>query len=249
MLELALIMALTLCIMLVSFYSRAKLKRKRRQKTLRGIAELSKVLDLIQRLQRHRGLCANLTGDNLIQQKQLSIEIDQIWLSLLDKSYGGNQKRIHIQHKNWLNLQANPKDSFMPHCELIEKLLHELTVIADVCSLTASNNAYDCDDLWRNLLKRPQFAETLGRLRALGNKASSLKHCPADVKVQLQYQLANLRSHELYDDDAKQIEQLVVQEVLAPEVIQIEPRVYFNRVTQAIDQQIQRTREHLQQLS
>ena len=248
MIEIGIIVALIVAILIASYFSRTKLREQRQKKARKGIKELSSLLDLIQRLQRHRGICANLSLNNQADQQALSDDIEKIWQKLLVNDYGGNVKRIRVQNQNWTAIAASPANSFMPHCDLIEKLLHELTVIADICSLTASNNKHDNADLWRNILKRPQFAETLGKLRALGNKAASQKRCSAEVRIQLQYQLLNLRSNSLFDSNTKSIVDLVTNEILSPEVIQIEPRVYFNLLTQAIDQQIELTRNHLDRL-
>ena len=249
MIEISLVLFLFVLIGLASWYNRRRLRKKRREKTLRGIEQLSSLLNLIQSLQRHRGICANLDSTNQSQQRQLSNEINYLWRPLLDKSYGGNVKRVNLQFTKWKQIEAEPAGSFMEHCELIEKLLHELTVIADICSLTASNNDHNGEELWQNLLRRPHFAESLARLRGLGNKAANLGHCPAAVRVQLQYLLVNMRENELCDPAVRDIDRLVTQEILEPEVIKIEPRVYFSHLTQAIDQQIQLTRDHLQQLS
>lgn len=249
MIELSIVIFLISLIVFVSLFNRRKLRKKRREKAQRGITQLSDILNLIQCLQRHRGVCANLDGSNQTEQRRLSNEINQLWQPLLDSSYGGNVKRVNLQHKNWKTIEAQPSSSFMAHCELIERLLHELTVIADTCSLTASNNGHDSEELWQNLLRRPHFAESLARLRGLGNKAANMGHCPAAVRVQLQYLLMNMREDALCDSTIREVDALVTEEILEPEKIQIEPRVYFSRLTQAIDQQIQMTRDHLQQLS
>ena len=248
MIELGIALGLLLLIACSSLYNRRKLRGKRQSKAAKGIQQLSSVMDLIQRLQRHRGLCANLSDSNQAEQQQLSLEVDNLWAPLLDEHYGGNKKRVQIQHINWQKIQSSPVNSFMPHCELIEKLLHELTVIADGCSLTATNNGHDNQDLWKNLLKRPHYAESLARIRGLGNKAASLGHCPAAIRVQLQYLLLQMKENPVGDLKQNQIEELVREEILEPTQITIEPRVYFSRLTQAIDEQIQQTLSHLQQL-
>jgi hypothetical protein len=233
----------------VNFYSRQRLRKRRYEKTQRGIEQLTALLDLIQRLQRHRGLCANLNESNQAEQMQLSSEINRHWQPLLAKTYCGNIKRVNLQHENWKQIVLNPQNSFLAHCDLITKLLHELSVIADTCALTAHNSHFDTAELWQNLLKRPYFAETLGRIRALGTKAASNGQCSADLRVQLQYQLQNLDKEPIDPREVEQIKALVNEELLTPEQIRIEPKVYFNRLTQAIDNQIQVTRDYLQQLS
>lgn len=249
MIELIIVALLILVLIGASLYNRHKLKTRRFEKAQRGKAQLTDVLNLIQRIQRHRGLCANLNDSNRAEQQQLSNEINQYWQPLLAKSYGGNIKRVNAQHQNWRVIESNPANSFMAHCDLIEKLLHELTVIADTCSLTANNNLHDTDELWRNLLQRPHFAETLGRLRALGTKAASAGFCTADVRVQLQYQLQNLEKEQIDRKDSTSIVTMVNDEILTPDQIVIDSRVYFNNLTRAIDGQIQITQEYLEQLS
>lgn len=249
MIEAAIVLALVTLIAGCSLYNRKKLRRRRQQKAQRGIDQLSALLDLIQQLQRHRGMCANLTDSNRNEQQQLSHQIENFWAPLNEESYGGNKKRISLQYDEWQKIKGTPENSFMAHCELIEKLLHELTVIADGCSLTATNNGHNNQDLWQNLLLRPQYAESLARVRGLGNKAASLGHCPAAVRVQLQYLLLQMDENPVGSLQQKQIAELVREEILEPSNIQIEPRVYFARLTQAIDEQIQQTLNHLHQLS
>lgn len=248
MIELAIFSLLIVVLIGASLYNRQKLRARRAAKTKRGIAQLTDILSLIQRLQRHRGLCANLSNGNRAEQQQLSHEINQLWQPLLDASYGGNVKRVNVQHNNWRKIESQPLNSFMAHCDLIEKLLHELTVIADTCSLTADNNNHDTEELWQNLLQRPHFAETLGRLRALGTKAAASGQCSADVRVQLQYQLQNLDKETIDRKNDQPIKAMVNDEILSPDKIVIDSRVYFNNLTQAIDNQIQITREYLEKL-
>lgn len=249
MIELSIVALLIVVLLSASLYNRLKLKKRRSEKAQRGINQLTDILNLIQRLQRHRGLCANLNDANRAEQQQLSNEINQLWQPLLATNYGGNVKRVNIQNQNWCLIAAKPANSFMAHCDLIEKLLHELTVIADTCSLTANNNQHDTEELWRNLLQRPHFAETLGRLRALGTKAASAGLCSADIRVQLQYQLQNLEKEKIDRKDIAPITTMVNDEILSPDQIVIDSRVYFNNLTRAIDGQIQITREYLEQLS
>ncbi|WP_286237214.1 hypothetical protein [Neptuniibacter halophilus] len=249
MIELISLSVLILITLGASLYHRKKMRQRLNTRLLRGIDQLTRLLELIQRIQRHRGLCANLNGQNNTEQRNLSSEIEPLWNALLGPDYDGDHNRIRLQHQRWQQICANPADSFMSHCLLIEKLLNELTVIADTCSLTADNTHFDTQRLWQNLLQRPYFAETLGRLRALGNRAAALGHCPADIRVQILYQLQNLKASELFTAELEKVSELVQQEILTPEQIQIEPRVYFSHMTQAIDDQIQITRDHLGQLN
>lgn len=249
MIEASIVSGLLILVIGVNFFHRQKLAKRRALKRQRGISQLSQILELIQRIQRHRGLCANLSGENLLEQRRLSQEINHLWTPLLDTGYGGNKNRIKIQQKNWQKICDTPESSFMPHCLLIEKLLYELTIIADTCSLTAVDPKADHQDIWQNVLQRPHFAETLGRLRALGNKAASLGECPADVRIQLLYQLQNLKQNPLDRCNTGPIVSLIQDEILAPEKIEITPQAYFTRLTQAIDEQLQITREHLNQLN
>ena len=249
MIEAAIFTALLIIVVAANLFHRQKMTKRRAFKRQRGIAQLSQILELIQRIQRHRGLCANLQGDNLADQRRLNREISQLWSPLLSPDYDGNKNRIKFQQESWQQISDSPENSFMPHCLLIEKLLYELTIIADTCSLTAVDPKQDNQDIWQNVLQRPHFAESLGRLRALGNKAASLGECPADVRVQLLYQLQNLEKDPLEQSNTGPIIRLIHDEILAPEKIEIAPQAYFTRLTQAIDEQLQITREHLNQLS
>lgn len=249
MIELIILSTLILIVLAANVHHRNKLARRRQLKRLRGIKQLSQLLELIQKIQRHRGLCANLTGDNLHEQRHINNEITHLWSPLVGPEYDGNVNRIQHQQQRWQEISNTPENSFMAHCWLIEKLLYELTIIADTCSLTALDPQNNNQDLWQNVLQRPHFAETLGRLRALGNKAASLGECPADIRVQLLFQLQNLEQIQPDDSDISPILTFIEDEILAPETIQITPQHYFTRLTQAIDEQLQITREHLSQLN
>ncbi|MGB0205722.1 MAG: hypothetical protein ACPF9K_11815 [Neptuniibacter sp.] len=72
MIELGIFALLVIVLLGASFYNRHKLRVRRAEKTQRGIQQLTAVLSLIQRLQRHRGLCANLNDSNRAEQQQLS---------------------------------------------------------------------------------------------------------------------------------------------------------------------------------
>jgi len=249
MIEVAIISTLVLIVLAANIYHRNKLAKRRQLKRLRGIKQLSQLLELIQKIQRHRGLCANLTGENLLEQRLINNEIKNLWLPLIDSEYDGNINRVKHQQQRWQEISDAPENSFMAHCLLIEKLLYELTIIADTCSLTALDPQQNNQDLWQNVLQRPHFAETLGRLRALGNKAASLGECPADIRVQLLFQLQNLEQIQPEGSDATPILRFIEDEILAPDTIQITPQAYFTRLTQAIDEQLQITREHLNRLN
>ena len=248
MIETIIFIGLIALIISANLYNKFRLQRKNHAKLQKGIYQLSLLLSLIQNLQRHRGVCANLDPNNRQQQQRLSAEINSIWDSLISPEYDGNQTRLHIQKRNWEALAAQPENSFMPHCQLIEMLLNELNVIADTCSLTSTQTNINHSELWQNLLERPMFAESLGKLRALGNKAASLGYCPADIRVQLHYQLQCLANNSMDSRTCIEIKSLIEKEILEPEKIHIEPRVYFQRMTQAIDAQIQITLEHLNEL-
>lgn len=248
MIEIIIFAGLILLVISANLYNKFRLKQKKRAKLQKGINQLSLLLNLIQNLQRHRGVCANLDNNNRHQQQHLSTEINSIWEALISPEYDGNQTRLHIQKRNWDALIAQPENSFMQHCQLIEMLLNELNVIADTCSLTSTQANINHIELWQNLLERPMFAESLGKLRALGNKAASLGYCPADIRVQLHYQLQCLTNNSMDSTISREIKSLIEKEILEPEKIHIEPSVYFQRMTQAIDAQIQLTLEHLNEL-
>lgn len=241
----SLLCSLFLCLHLIS---RSKARQKLFAKTALGISQLTSVLDLIQHLQRHRGVCASLTSDTRMEQQQLSHQTDRLWIALQSDDYCGNPSRIRLQLQNWQTIKHKPENSFMAHCELIEKLLHELTEIADHCALTADNSPFDQEALWQNLIRRPHHAESLARLRGLGAKAARDGRCQASVRVQLQYLLQQMKSDPIANGKQLETEQLVSEQILQPAQISIDPGFYFAQLTRLIDEQIQMTRLHLQQL-
>jgi hypothetical protein len=233
----------------VSFYNRQKLRRQRQEKVAQGIAQLTLLLELIRDMQRHRGYCAGLPDKNQQEQQQLSEQVDALWNNVLSDDYCGNIQRVQSQYEHWQGIKHAPTDSFMRHCELIEKLLYELTVIADRCLLTAANGRFESQSIWHHLLTRPHHAEALARIRGLGNKAASQGHCAPATRVQLRYLLVQIKESPMEQGEQNQVEEFVTQEILTPRVITIEPKVYFERLTTAIDEQIEKTLIHLQQLN
>ncbi|MFW1676869.1 hypothetical protein ACFVYJ_03695 [Pontibacter sp. JAM-7] len=248
MIEIAIVTLLCSLFIGLHLFSRHKSRLRLQAQTQIGITQLTAVLDLIQQLQRHRGLCASLSDDNRMEQQQLSREIDRLWQPLQVADYCGKPSRVRIQHQHWQQIRQNPENSFMPHSELIEKLLHELTEIADYCALTAENSLFDQEALWQNLIRRPHHAESLARLRGLGAKSAREGRCQASVRVQLQYLLQQMKSDPIANGKQMETERLVSEQILQPDQISIDPGMYFSQLSRLIDEQIQITRTHLQQL-
>ncbi|MBY4675253.1 hypothetical protein [Marinobacterium arenosum] len=222
--------------------------RRRRQQVKQGIEQLALLLELVQLLQRHRGLCLNEAAVGGAEQRSLATQIDQHWRELSGNGYPGDRQRLAQQAHHWQQLRPGHADSFQQHCRLIDQLLHELTVVADNSTLTAMTDQAASRQLWDNLLYRPYYAEALGRIRGLGSLAARTGHCSARLRVQLQYLGRELACYQLADSRSQQVLALLNEQILRPTTIDMEAQRFFAQMSAFIDEQIQLTQGYLVRL-
>lgn len=148
-----------------------------------AIALVRHYLDLLQALQKHRGLGAQQDADSVAQRNALAQRLDGLWLNGPDAS----QPLPRLQQQ-WRQLHRNPAD-FDAHCRLIEALLEEIELLED--HLYRQNHIGI-----RGLGAACRSLEDLARLRGLATRAANYKRCPPGLQMQLRFLCERLLDQE-----------------------------------------------------
>lgn len=188
-------------------------------------------LELLQRIQKHRGLGGQNTAQARQQCQSLAAEIDTLWRDLPAAALALAELR-----STWQPLRQQPGD-FEGHCQLIEQLL-ELTQLFELqlCGLHREppGIARDCREL-----------EELARLRGLAVRGAGAGRCPLPLQVQLRYLSLRLQARAArHNALARALDRLQRQLIDPPRVL-IAPAECFNLLTPLIDEQLGQLRQRL----
>lgn len=196
----------TLLIGLFTLFACYKLYYARKQakaKSLRGLAALTRIIDVIKLTQQHRGLYAGrLNGHDISQAslKAISTQINQHYNQLMiapDKTDKALKRLIKKSHHMWETLLVNPTQdvnkSFHLHSSLIQRLLDCLWDIADEYALTSHSDQH-IQDLANDLVRTlPKLTEAIGQVRAITLQVTNTKYCSADKKLLLLFTLGKIQ--------------------------------------------------------
>ena len=132
---------------------------------------LQRALELLQHLQKHRGLGAQQDIVSVSQRNAIARQLDQLWLN-----WPGPSLQLAPLQEDWPRLRRNPAD-FAAHCQLIEGLLKVIEQLEERLCLAATSELGGLGQACRVL-------EDLARLRGLAVRATNYKHCPAGLQQQ-----------------------------------------------------------------
>ncbi|WP_277374150.1 hypothetical protein [Pseudomonas sp. AA-38] len=186
-------------------------------------------LDLLQAMQKHRGLGALHDAMGITQRHAVADELDQLW-----QDWPGADLQLPALHEQWPMLRRNPHD-FDGHCRQIEALLEVLEQLED--------RLYQRQHLdIRGLGEACRAQENLARLRGLAVRAAYHGRCPSGLRVQLEF----LCSHLHIEDDESELpallERLREDLIDAPQV-RITPGECFALFTPLLERRLQRIRQ------
>ncbi|WP_068825626.1 hypothetical protein [Pseudomonas sp. BMS12] len=215
--------ALLVLVMLYRHY--AKRRAARHSEALRQA--LMHCLEVLQRLQKHRGLGGQRTPEARQQCRLQAQELDGLW-----RSPPPAADELKELLPAWQSLRSEPSD-FDGHCRLIDRLLTLIQVLE--MRLTEDVDiAHGCREL-----------EDLGRLRGLAVRGANEQRCPLPLQIQLRYLSQRLqgrcaRSSAL----AMALERLRLQ-LIEPLQVAINPADCYALLTPLIDEQLGQLRQRL----
>lgn len=223
--ELSIALALALALFLLGHWLTRRAARRHRQ-TLSQLqsATLQRSLELLQALQKHRGLGAQQDIASVSQRNALARQLDQLWLN-----WPGASLHLAPLQRDWPQLRRNPAD-FAAHCRMIEALLTAIEQLEDCLCL-------DNPQL-RGLGQACRVLEDLARLRGLAVRAANYSRCPAGLQLQMRLLCQRL------DDPASaeplhSLLQRLERELIAAPQVRLSPGDCFALLTPLIDERWQ----------
>lgn len=218
------ILILTLLALDCWFTHRAK-KRQLKANKQADTEIVQRCLDLLQVLQKHRGLGAQQDVDSVTQRDALAQQLDQLWLN-----WPGASLQLPPLQQHWPQLRRKPAD-FDAHCRLIEALLEVIEHLEDRLYRQSHPKIRGLGEACRSL-------EDLARLRGLAVRAANYERCPPGLQMQLRFLCNRLLDQEQNPSLLALIERLQSDLIESPEV-RLPPGDCFALLTPLIEQRLQ----------
>ncbi|MGA6096917.1 hypothetical protein ACPESN_03455 [Stutzerimonas marianensis] len=225
--------ALTLAACLVLFgnhLSRVAADRHRRRISAKDIQALQMALEVLQFVQKHRGLGGQRDAAAVAQRLDVANRIDRLW-----QDWQGEENRPAMRAL-WQQIRQNPTE-FEPHCILIEQLLESIHVLE-------LRLAYQGNPQVTGLCDACRALEDLGRLRGLAVRAANFETCPLDMQVQMRYLCQRLADPIGGNTLTKLVEHLQRNLIDAPRV-SLAPADCYALITPIIDERLQGIRHSI----
>lgn len=209
------------------------LAARRHRQTLSRLqgATLQRSLDLLQALQKHRGLGAQKDIASVTQRNALARRLDQLWLN-----WPGPSLHLPPLQSDWPQLRRNPAD-FEAHCRMIEALLTVIEQLEERLQLYRAPELEGLGETCRSL-------EDLARLRGLTVRAANYRRCPAGLELQIRLLCQRLDESAAHEPLHALLQQLELQLSAAPQS-RLTPGACFALLTPLIDGRLQRLRRAL----
>ncbi|MCJ0975906.1 hypothetical protein MST27_21330 [Pseudomonas sp. PS1] len=225
--------ALTLAACLVLFgnhLSRVAADRHRKRISAKDIQALRMALEVLQFVQKHRGLGGQRDAAAVAQRLDVANRIDRLW-----QDWQGEENRPAMRAL-WQQIRQNPTE-FEPHCILIEQLLESIHVLE-------LRLAYQGNPQVTGLCDACRALEDLGRLRGLAVRAANFETCPLDMQVQMRYLCQRLADPIGGNTLTKLVEHLQRNLIDAPRV-SLAPAECYALITPIIDERLQGIRHSI----
>ncbi|MFT5781124.1 MAG: hypothetical protein ACI9EB_000485 [Pseudomonas sp.] len=192
---------------------------------------LQNALELLQRVQKHRGLGSQDNREARQQREQIAAELDRLWHNCPQDDSG-----LAVLDGTWRRVRQQPGD-FAGHCQLIEHLLNgiehlELRLLRGQPSLQGLTQA--CRDL-----------EDLAQLRGLAVRGAQQPSCPLPLQVQMRYLSQRLQLNASRQFALGAALQQLQRELIEPACVAITPAACFALLTPLIDERLGLLREQL----
>lgn len=214
-------------LLLISVQGLMHLHRQRRlaQQARQHSASLQLALELLQNLQKHRGLGPLNDAPSLRQRNEIAHQLDLLW-----RRWPGASAALPDLATRWPALRAQPAD-FNGHCQLIEQVLAAIQLLELRLGAHHSGALPGIGEACRGL-------EDLGRLRALSVRAANHSRCPLELQIQMRYLCQRLAGSSCEQPVQRVIERLD-RELIGAAQIRLAPMDCFALLTPLIDERLQ----------
>ena len=227
--SIALILAAGL-VLLGNHLSRIAAERHRKRLSATDVQALQHSLEVLQFVQKHRGLGVQPDAAAAAQRLEVASHIDRLW-----QEWKGEENRPAMRAL-WQQIRRNPAD-FEPHCILIEQLLESIHVLELRLVFQGNPQVSGMCEACRAL-------EDLGRLRGLAVRAANFEKCPLDMQIQMRYLCLRLTGPISGDSLRNLIEHLECNLIDAPRV-SLAPAECYALITPIIDERLQGIRHSI----
>jgi hypothetical protein len=220
--ELSIALALAAGLLLLGQWLSQRASRRHRQALgqLQG-ATLLRTLELLQTLQKHRGLGAQQDIVSVSQRNALARQLDQLWLN-----WPGPSLQLAPLQQDWPHLRRKPAD-FEAHSRMIEALLTVIEQLEEHLSLYDSAALHDLVPTLRHL-------EDLARLRGLAMRAANYSRCPEGLQMQMR-QLCQHLDDPAHTEPLHSLLQRLQRELIDAPQVRLAPNDSFALLTPMID--------------
>ena len=188
-------------------------------------ATLLRTLELLQALQKHRGLGAQQDIASVSQRNALARQLDQLWLN-----WPGPSLQLAPLQQDWPQLRRNPAD-FEAHCRMIEALLATVAQLEERLCLRDTPALEGLGRACHNL-------EDLARLRGLAVRAANYQRCPAGLQMQIRM-LCQRLDDPAHTEPLHSLLQRLEVELLEASQVRLAPLDCFSLITPLIDDRLQ----------
>jgi chromosome segregation ATPase len=194
-------------------------------------ANLQSALNILQRLQKHRGLGGQTNPEASQQRQQIAQQLDALW-----RDCPQNDNGLAELDGDWRRLRQQPSN-FSGHCQLIEQLLNgieqlELRLLRGQPGLQGLSQA--CREI-----------EDLAQLRGLAVRGAQQARCPLPLQVQMRYLSQRLQRGTAGQANEAQALQQLQRELIEPAAVSISPTACFALLTPLIDKRLERLQAQL----
>ncbi len=229
--EVSIALILAACLVLLGNHlSRVAAERHRKRLSATDVQALQHSLEILQFVQKHRGLGGQPDAAAAAQRLEVASHIDRLW-----QEWKGDENRPAMRAL-WQQIRQNPAD-FEPHCILIEQLLESIHVLELRLVFQGNRQVSGLCEACRAL-------EDLGRLRGLAVRAANFEKCPLDMQIQMRYLCLRLTDPISGDSLHNLIEHLECNLIDAPRV-SLAPAECYALITPIIDERLQGIRHSI----
>lgn len=229
--EIMIALTLAACVVLLGNHlSRIAADRHRKRISATDVRSLQQALEVLQLLQKHRGLGGQRDAEASAQRIAVADRLVQLW-----EDWKGDENRPAMRAL-WQQVRQNPVD-FEPHCILIEQVLGSIHVLE--LRLTCQGNPQVT-----GICEACRALEDLGRLRGLAVRAANFETCPLNMQIQMRQLCQRLADPIGGKTLTNLIEHLERNLIDAPR-ISLAPAECYALITPIIDERLQGIRHSI----
>ncbi len=229
--EVSIALTLAACLVLLGNHlSRVAAERHRKRLSATDVQALQHSLEILQYVQKHRGLGGQSDAAAAAQRLEVASHLDRLW-----QEWKGEENRPTMRAL-WQQIRRNPAN-FEPHCLLIEQVLESIHVLE-------LRLAYLGNPQVTGLCEACRALEDLGRLRGLAVRAANFERCPLDMQIQMRYLCLRLTDPLGGKTLSNLIEHLERNLINAPRV-SLAPAECYALITPIIDERLQGIRHSI----